>query len=436
MNPYFVGAWPEENLGVYSKQYRVMALLLFWSWSIRKMKKTYLVGGGIAVLTAAILVGCNSNDDNGTSAVAASNTTQLTITPSLGKILKAKVIAKNAVTGVVLGSGTTDAVTGIAKFTVEKTTSPVVIEVQGTDGAQGATYYDEASDTNVPLPASKKIRAIAPNLGDTPNIGVTVLTDLAYQAAVKAAGAENKVNTADIVNQANNQIKALLAKELGTNSLLTPPTIIGKDTIVKDVIKAKNAANDYALKLAALAKLGAAGDNGARALDVLAKLSEDISDGSLDGKKGTAGVSYNHDTSSFNAALDSYLANYVNQAQLGSIYTAQVLTTFNVVNGGIVVTVGGTGGGTGSGQSCLATVNYTVTGVPVIGSVSGSHKVCYNNFPANAACSASNQQLQGLVSAVNIPTGTAGGTVSYQYNFSSVANCESSGANITVNYVN
>lgn len=120
------------------------------------MKKTYLVGGGIAVLTAAILVGCNSNDDNGTSAVAASNTTQLTITPSLGKILKAKVIAKNAVTGVVLGSGTTDAVTGIAKFTVEKTTSPVVIEVQGTDGAQGATYYDEASDTNVPLPASKK----------------------------------------------------------------------------------------------------------------------------------------------------------------------------------------------------------------------------------------------------------------------------------------
>ncbi len=395
------------------------------------MKKTYLLGGGIAVLTAAILVGCNGNDDDGATATPAAVTTQLTITPSLGKILNAKVIARNATTGKELGSGITDPTTGIAKFTAEKTTSPVVIEVQGTSSAM---YYDEAANANVPLPATQKIRAIAPSLGDNPNFGVTILTDLAYQAALKVAGTETKISTADIVTQANDQIKAKLAKELGTNSLLTPPTIIGKDTIVKNVITARNAANDYALKLAALANLGS-GENGARALDVLAKLGEDISDGSLDGKKGTAGVAYSHDTSSFNAALDAYLANYVNQMQLNTVYTAQVLNTFNIVNGGIVITVAGTGGGTGSGQSCLVNVNYTMTGVPVVGTVSGVHKICYTNFPANAVCNASNQQLQGLVSAANIPTGT-GGTASYQYTFSPVADCASSGANITANYVN
>ncbi len=390
------------------------------------MKKTYLIGGGIAVLTAAILAGCNSNDDDSVTTTPAAATTQLTVTPSLGKILNAKVIARNAITGVELGSGMTDSTTGIAKFTAQKTTNPVVIEVQGSNTAM---YFDEASNSNVPLPVTQKIRAIAPNLGDTPNFGVTVLTDLAYQAAVKAAGTEAKVNSADIVNQANNQIKALLAKELGTNSLLTPPTIIGKDTVVKNVITAKNAANDYALKLAALAKLGS-GDT--RALDILTKLGDDISDGTLDGKKGTAGVSYNHDTSSFNAALDSYLANYVSQAQLASIYTAQVLTSFNIVNGSIVVTVGGTGGGTGSGQDCMANIAYT--GLPVIGSL--TYKVCYSNFPQNAVCGSGNSTLAGLAQSVQVPGASGGGTVTVNYSFSSVANCASSGANVTVNYVN
>lgn len=48
------------------------------------MKKTYLLGGGIAVLTAAILAGCNGNDDDGTPTTPAAATTQsLTVTPSL-----------------------------------------------------------------------------------------------------------------------------------------------------------------------------------------------------------------------------------------------------------------------------------------------------------------------------------------------------------------
>ena len=371
------------------------------------MKKTYLLGGGIAVLTAAILVGCNGNDHD----TVTSNTTQLTITPSLGKILNAKVIARNAVTGAQLGSGNTGS-TGIAKFTAEKTTSPVVIEVQGTDGAQGATYFDESTNTNVPLPSTKMIRAIAPSLGDNPNFGVTVLTDLAYQAAIKAAGTEAKVNTADIVNQANNQIKALLAKELGTNSLLTPPTIIGKDTVIKDVITAKNAANDYALKLAGLAKLGT---GTSPVLDALQKLSDDISDGKLDGNKGTTEIDYiTGETADATVALQNYMTAYANAAQINGIYTPTILNGFQVVEGNITITVAA--GGTGSG--CVA----TISGVPVI----GTYKVCYKNFPQDAVCGAGNTALSGIS---NIQVPGVSGNINWTFGAGS---CE--GALVTLDY--
>ena len=88
------------------------------------MKKTYLLGGGIAVLTAAILAGCNGNDDDGTPTTPAAATTQsLTVTPSLGKILNAKVVARNAKTGIEIGTGNTGN-TGIASFNVTKTADP------------------------------------------------------------------------------------------------------------------------------------------------------------------------------------------------------------------------------------------------------------------------------------------------------------------------
>ena len=100
------------------------------------MKKTYLLGGGIAVLTAAILAGCNGNDDDGTPTTPAAATTQsLTVTPSLGKILNAKVVARNAKTGIEIGTGNTGN-TGIASFNVTKTADPVVVEVQGSATAK------------------------------------------------------------------------------------------------------------------------------------------------------------------------------------------------------------------------------------------------------------------------------------------------------------
>jgi hypothetical protein len=329
----------------------------------QKMQKHIILGTSLTLL-AALMTGCEINDDvNPNPNFAAPNlaTTQVTITPSLGKILNAKVVLKNAKTGAMLGEGTTGN-TGVAAFTATKTTDPVVIEVQGVDGAQGAMYFDEAKNANVAFPASQKIRAIAPTLSNDANIGVSILTELASQTAEKALGGSLANATATVVNEANAKVKMLLAKELGEASLLTPPTIIAKDSVIKDLITASNAANDYAIKLAALAKLGT-GDT--PVLDLLQKLSDDISDGALDGKKGESTIAYNHDTSSFNAALDSYLANYIEQAKINSIYTAELLAGFKVVNGNIVITInnGGTGGGTNGGNTGSGTSsgNFNLT---------------------------------------------------------------------------
>lgn len=68
------------------------------------------------------------------------------ITPSLGKILNAKVVARNAKTGAEIGTGNTGN-TGIATFNVTKTADPVVVEIEGSTTAK---YVDESklSSTN------------------------------------------------------------------------------------------------------------------------------------------------------------------------------------------------------------------------------------------------------------------------------------------------
>lgn len=381
------------------------------------MKKSQVLGGGLTLLASFMLVACNSNDDDNAAIPAIAQTTQVTITPSLGKVLNAKVVLKNAKTGATLGNGNTGN-TGIAKFTATKTSDPVVVEVQGVDGAQGATYFDEAKNANIALPATQKIRAIVPTLTNNANIGVTVLTEVAAQAAIKAAGDLSKVTT-QVATEANNQIKTLLAKELGTASILTPPTVIGQDTSIKTAITVNNAANSYALKLAGLAKLGA-GDS--PVLDVLQKLSDDISDNKLDGMKGTTDIDYaTGETADITDALQAYIAAYANAAQINTIYTSAILNNFAVTEGTITITItnGGGGGGTTNGAICVASANYNlvVQGFPVNQSV----KYCYLNFPANTVCGASNSVLSGYASNINVPG--VSGSISWSY--TGAASCPS-----------
>jgi hypothetical protein len=385
------------------------------------MKKTYLLGGGIAVLTAAILAGCNGNDDDG--APAAASTTQVTITPSLGKILGAKVIARNATTGVEIGSGNTGN-TGVATFNVTQTSAPVIFEVQGSATAK---YVDESklSATNngeTNFDATQKIRVAVPAL--TANIGVSTLTEVAYQAALKKASNDEKAISAAIATASNEAIRKALAPEL--TSITVTPTVIGS---LADLAAIQNTeAGKYALKLAALAKL-VPDTNAAPAIAALKQLAADItSDDKLDGIATGQELAFNYTAANLVSSITNNLNITISGANLTGFNTAQ----FTPVPGNIVITVSGTGGGTGSGQDCMANIAYS--GLPVIGSM--TYKVCYSNFPQNAVCGSGNSTLAGLAQSVQVPGAAGGGTVTVNYTFSSVANCASSGANVTVNYAN
>ena len=371
------------------------------------MKKTYLLGGGIAVLTAAILAGCNGNDDDG--APAAASTTQVTITPSLGKILGAKVIARNAVTGAALGSGGNTGTTGVATFDIPTTTAPVVFEVQG---AAGATYFDESKGNTVAFGADQAIKVVVPTVAANANIGVSALTDIAYKAALKKAGGNETTPTisAAIASASNDAIKAALAPEL--SSITVAPSVVGS---ADDLTTLKNTdAGKYALRLAALAKLVSA-ENTAPALAILNQLNADFADGTFDGvATGTAITAYTQ------ANLQSKI-----QTNLNSTITAANLSGFNVNAftlgfGSIVINVAGTGGGTGSGQNCALNANYNVQGIPL------SYTVCYTNFPQNAVCGAGNQAFSGA----DIP----GFNGTFSWTYSQVATCPA--GSIQVNYVN
>lgn len=367
------------------------------------MQKTYLFGGSISLLAAAILVGCNSNDDDNAALKQVPSTAQVTITPSLGKILNAKVVLRNAKTGVQLGSGTTGN-TGVATFTATKTTDPVIAEVQGQANSK---YFDESKNAELDFGTEQKIRVVLPTF--TNNIGVSTLTEIAYQAAVKKAGSSSAL-TANIVNGANEAIRKALAPEL--TSITATPHLVGSTSDLATI--ANNEAGKYALRLAALAKLVSA-ENTAPALAVLAQLNADFADGTFDGMAdGTAITAYTQ------ANLQSKI-----QANLNSTITAANLSGFNVNAftlgfGSIVITVGGTGGGAGSGQNCALNANYNIQGIPL------SYTVCYTNFPQNAVCGAGNQAFSGA----NIP----GFNGTFSWTYSQVATCPT--GSIQVNYVN
>lgn len=334
------------------------------------MQKHIILGTSLTLL-AALITGCEINDDVNPNP---HSTTQVSITPSLGKILNAKVVLKNAKTGAELGSGNTGN-SGIAKFTAAKTTDPVVVEVMGQAGAK---YFDESKGAEVDFEVGKKIRAALPMLDS--NIGVSTLTEVAYQAAVNKAGSSSAL-TAGVISGANEAIRKALAPEL--SSITIVPHLVGSAADLATI--ANTDAGKYALKLAALAKLVTDSDDTTPALTALNKLAEDIADGEFDGMANDAAIGLYTD-----ANLGSKISTNIQSIIDASNLTGFTLSQFNPVFGSIVINIGG--GGTGNG--CVA----TVSGVPGI----GTYKVCYKNFPQNAICSANNPALSGI-SSIQVP---------------------------------
>ena len=197
------------------------------------------------LVAALLLVGCNSNDDDSVGAKPTSTTVKtLTVTPSLGKILNAKVRLRNAANNASLGE-TTTGTTGKATFNVPATVNTVIAEVVG---GNGATYFDEAKNAMVPMPASTIIRTAASLTNTNSEIGVTALTEAMVKRAETLAGAGS------IVPQLN-AAKAAVESAFGITDILKAPTLVGSQADIANL--GSTPAGQYAMRLASLAKIAA-----------------------------------------------------------------------------------------------------------------------------------------------------------------------------------
>ena len=295
----------------------------------------------IGLAAVALLSACDSAqvvvDTNPASSTTA-------VTPSLGLVQNATVnfYAANGTT--LLGMGETGA-DGRVNVTVSNHTGPIVVEVLGDD--VDARYYDEAAGTLLAFPAGQRMRALVAGPGGA--VGVTPLTEVAYQAALLEGAFPLTVAA---VNAINEQVRAALAP--GLVSILSVPTLVDGATAANSL--QDNEAGRYALVLAALAEL--ANGQAAPALAVLQALAADASDGVIDGQNGAGSVNapYGNFITDMSAALNTAAGTYANASlQANAPAQAPQSTTVGDDDGG---NGGGNDGPNGTTQA--ATVNASL----------------------------------------------------------------------------
>ncbi|WP_156970575.1 bifunctional 2',3'-cyclic-nucleotide 2'-phosphodiesterase/3'-nucleotidase [Andreprevotia chitinilytica] len=205
------------------------------------MRLISLAGAACGAL-ALTLVACNSTDSTSSS----------TVQPSLGLITGADVVLKS-LDGKVLATGATNA-QGVVSFELKNglqtLQGPFLVEV---DGKAGAKYFDEGLNTDVDLPAGESLHAVVNTL--SASIGVTTLTEVAYNRLLTLKGGKLATAGAADVNQANEEVRAQFAPEL--KSIVSAPQIVGSQTAAGTLDDDEG--GRYALKLTALAKLAADG---------------------------------------------------------------------------------------------------------------------------------------------------------------------------------
>jgi len=248
------------------------------------VNKNSVKGALTALSMAMLLVACNSNDHDNPQPTNSNAVTlkTLTISPSLGKILKAKVVLKNATNNAPIGEQNTGS-TGKVTFTIPSSVSTVIAEVQGGNGAQ---YFDEATGQMVDLPAGSMLRAATTIVANNSEIGVTALTE----AAVKRA--ETLANGGNIIPQLN-AAKAQIESAFGVADILKAPTLVGSQQELAAL--GSSAAEQYALRLAALAKVAQqqlGTTETAPALKLAQAIVKDLADGDIDGSDNEGALPY------------------------------------------------------------------------------------------------------------------------------------------------
>ena len=298
---------------------------------VTMMFRKLLISG--LCLSSLVLAGCSSSSSGGTS-------TTFSITPSLGVVVHATVKLFQSDGTTEMGSGDTGA-DGTVDITYTGTYSgPIIVAIVGDADAE---YYDEASGTMVAFPAGNPLRAILAS--GTTQATVTALTEVAYQLSL----VNSIALTDDIVNQLNERVREALASEL--TSILTPPTMFDSSTSGGGL--ADNEAGKYALRLAALAQLGAA--DASPALTLATQLAQDMADGTLDGQhSGTPVTGLLYTPGTFVSDLTAHIATLANSYGSGALQAA--IDSYSVLSPSVDFSDllgGGSGGGLGGGSGGL-----------------------------------------------------------------------------------
>ncbi|MFN3237087.1 MAG: hypothetical protein ACE37D_08500 [Pseudomonadales bacterium] len=297
---------------------------------------------------------------------------ELVISASLGQLTNADVTVTTANGAAVDGgTGTIDS-SGTATLMIPANTpSPIVVTVSGNSQAR---YFDESFGGGVDFPGDRSIRAYSRSSRRA--VGVTTLTELAAQVASQVG---TNVTDED-VDTINESVRQMFAPDV--SDILTPPVLVSEANMNQSL--GTDEASIYALRLAALATLGAGSD--APALTVLSQLSTDLADGVIDGR-GTDGpianVSYDNFAQAFANAVQLAGATFANSELAAQLDNVTVSTGANLlqqlVDGGLelpsTVVEDISSGGTGN-------FDLTISGNVTTAGVSAPFSVTLNRVPA------------------------------------------------------
>ena len=296
-------------------------------------KRRFLLAA--VAFSALSLFGCG-----GTTTTA---TTSLSVTPVLGAVYGATVSVYNA-SGVLLGTGTTDASTGEVSVTLVGYTAgtPVIIKVTL---AAGSSYFDEKSGTVIPVTAASPVSllSVMPAVSSGQAVGVTPLTNMAAKLVGLTASAVGTAPLATAITATNIYTavaKTILALGLPSNTSLTAAPVAA--TYANPI-----PATDSMGKILALMAKNSTYANAAAQADALVAAVN--TDGTIPAGGAIAATNTNLRSPSLAAAAGLTITVSVTiTAPTDAQLAAAVTAVKTVIDAAVVVTTTPTGTGTGS----------------------------------------------------------------------------------------
>jgi hypothetical protein len=286
-----------------------------------------------------------------------------------GKVLGGTMTITRLSDGVVLGSATTDATSGLVSIKPCAADGPLLLTLAGTATAR---YYDEGTNTLIPFGPTQVLHALVDKFDE--NIGVSPLTEAAYRYALNnfvgnptliAAGTAQILTTGSVagltlaqVQTANQQVLTAMNAVVPASTQLA--TIKSLPTPI-DAASSSNVlpANRYGIigtVIGGFVKQGARNlpSASAPALAAGEQLARDLTDGLLDGAALDRTAAAPAGSSLYNVGTlqtDMIVGMKQMATQFGSGTTSTLLPALPTF------TVGGTVAGLATGQSVTLNVN-------------------------------------------------------------------------------